>query len=98
ELAHLHPFVRRLPGSTRHHRRAARDRDDVLPQGHHRDTRPRAAEARLAGCSHRTLTMTALLATSGLTKHFGGVIASDHVSLEINEGELRGIIGPNGAG
>ncbi len=42
--------------------------------------------------------MTAILATSGLTKHFGGVIASDNVSLEINEGELRCIIGPNGAG
>lgn len=42
--------------------------------------------------------MTPVLATRELSKRFGGVIATDHVSLEIPQGELRCIIGPNGAG
>ena len=39
-----------------------------------------------------------LLAIEGLTKRFGGVIASDGVTLSIPPGELHAIIGPNGAG
>src|SRR4051812_20854691 len=39
-----------------------------------------------------------LLQVSGLTKRFGGIIASDGISLEIGTGELHAIIGPNGAG
>jgi branched-chain amino acid transport system ATP-binding protein len=39
-----------------------------------------------------------LLAIEGLTKRFGGVIASDDVTLAIPPGELHAIIGPNGAG
>src|SRR5436305_4240083 len=39
-----------------------------------------------------------LLAIDGLTKRFGGITASDHVSLTVPEGELHAIIGPNGAG
>src|SRR3954462_11477561 len=31
-------------------------------------------------------------------KRFGGIVATDHVSLEVAEGELHAIIGPNGAG
>jgi branched-chain amino acid transport system ATP-binding protein len=42
--------------------------------------------------------MTALLEVDGLTKHFGGVLANDHVSFSVRRGELLGIIGPNGAG
>ena len=40
----------------------------------------------------------ALLAIEGLTKRFGGVVASDVISLAIPSGELHAIIGPNGAG
>ena len=40
----------------------------------------------------------ALLAIDGLTKRFGGVIASDGIDLAVPEGELHAIIGPNGAG
>jgi branched-chain amino acid transport system ATP-binding protein len=39
-----------------------------------------------------------LLRIEGLAKHFGGVIASDDITLEVAAGELHAIIGPNGAG
>jgi branched-chain amino acid transport system ATP-binding protein len=42
--------------------------------------------------------MTAILETDGLVKKFGGLLATDHVNLEIREGELLSLIGPNGAG
>ena len=34
----------------------------------------------------------------GLTKRFGGVVASDAITLDIPRGEFHAIIGPNGAG
>jgi branched-chain amino acid transport system ATP-binding protein len=40
----------------------------------------------------------ALLEIDGLTKRFGGVVASDAISLRIWPGELHAVIGPNGAG
>jgi branched-chain amino acid transport system ATP-binding protein len=40
----------------------------------------------------------ALLAIDGLTKRFGGVLASDNVLLDVVKGEIHAIIGPNGAG
>ena len=40
----------------------------------------------------------ALLQIEGLTKRFGGVVASDRIALEVPQGELHAIIGPNGAG
>jgi branched-chain amino acid transport system ATP-binding protein len=39
-----------------------------------------------------------LLEIEGLTKRFGGVLASDEITLAIPTGELHAIIGPNGAG
>jgi ABC-type branched-subunit amino acid transport system ATPase component len=42
--------------------------------------------------------MTAILATEGLTKHFGGVAAVEELALEVREGEILGLIGPNGSG
>jgi branched-chain amino acid transport system ATP-binding protein len=39
-----------------------------------------------------------LLAVEALTKRFGGVVASDAISLALPAGELHAIIGPNGAG
>jgi branched-chain amino acid transport system ATP-binding protein len=39
-----------------------------------------------------------LLQIHDLTKRFGGVLASDGISLDILAGELHAIIGPNGAG
>lgn len=40
----------------------------------------------------------ALLMLENVTKRFGGLVAVDKVSLEINPGELVGIVGPNGSG
>jgi branched-chain amino acid transport system ATP-binding protein len=40
----------------------------------------------------------ALLRIEDLTKRFGGVVASDHIMLDVMAGELHAVIGPNGAG
>src|ERR1043165_4474902 len=39
-----------------------------------------------------------MLRVEGVTKRFGGVVASDNVGLEVARGELHAVIGPNGAG
>ncbi|WP_158045475.1 ABC transporter ATP-binding protein [Skermanella pratensis] len=39
-----------------------------------------------------------MLETRDLCKRFGGLVATDHVSLSIRAGELHAVIGPNGAG
>jgi len=41
---------------------------------------------------------TPLLAVSDVTLRFGGVLALDSVSFEIQRGQIVGLIGPNGAG
>lgn len=42
--------------------------------------------------------MTAALETVGLVKHFGGLVATDSVSLALEGGARHALIGPNGAG
>ena len=39
-----------------------------------------------------------LLQVEHLTMQFGGVVAVNDFSMEINEGEIVALIGPNGAG
>ena len=39
-----------------------------------------------------------ILETSGLTRMFGGLSAVDRLDLSVEEGEIRGLIGPNGSG
>ncbi|HEX7440390.1 MAG TPA: ABC transporter ATP-binding protein [Caldimonas sp.] len=42
--------------------------------------------------------MTPLLDVRGLEKRFGGLVATDHVYLQVRGGEVHALIGPNGAG
>jgi len=58
---------------------------------------PRAQPARTLHHAAGDYTGPILQAT-GLTKHYGGVIANADIDFTVNAGELRGIIGPNGAG
>ena len=39
-----------------------------------------------------------LLTVGGLVKRFGGIVATDHLDLAVDEGEVHALIGPNGAG
>jgi branched-chain amino acid transport system ATP-binding protein len=39
-----------------------------------------------------------LLRVENLVRRFGGIVATDHLSLDVGRGELHAIIGPNGAG
>jgi len=39
-----------------------------------------------------------MLRLEGLSKRFGGVLATDRVTLEVASGEIHALIGPNGAG
>lgn len=40
----------------------------------------------------------ALLSVRGLTKRFGGLVATDDFNLDVRRGETHALIGPNGAG
>src|SRR5436190_12451522 len=42
--------------------------------------------------------MPPVLETRGLEKHFGGIVATDNVSLSVQKGARHALIGPNGAG
>ena len=39
--------------------------------------------------------MTAVMKVENLRKEFGGLVAVDNISFEVNEGEFIGLIGPN---
>ena len=39
-----------------------------------------------------------LLCIDNLVRHFGGLVATDHLTLDVRNGELHALIGPNGAG
>lgn len=39
-----------------------------------------------------------VLEVEGLVKRFGGLTATDHVTLDLKRGEIHALIGPNGAG
>ncbi len=42
--------------------------------------------------------MTSILSVSSVTVQFGGLLALDNVTLDVEKGELLSLIGPNGAG
>ncbi len=39
-----------------------------------------------------------ILSVKGLVKRFGGLVATDNVTLDVRPGEIHALIGPNGAG
>ena len=39
-----------------------------------------------------------ILRMENITMQFGGVVAVNNLSLEVNKGEIIALIGPNGAG
>ncbi len=39
-----------------------------------------------------------ILSVTGLVKRFGGLLATDHLDLEVEAGQIHAVIGPNGAG
>ncbi|NLD55278.1 MAG: ABC transporter ATP-binding protein [Burkholderiaceae bacterium] len=49
-------------------------------------------------CEDEPLTATPILRTDGLVKRFGGLLATDHVDIDVVPGEVHALIGPNGAG
>ena len=42
--------------------------------------------------------MAAILELEGITKRFPGILANDHISLSLEEGEIHALLGENGAG
>lgn len=44
------------------------------------------------------MSATPLLRCTGITKRFGGLVAVDDASLDVDAGSITGLIGPNGAG
>src|ERR1019366_9929271 len=53
-----------------------------------------ATELSLQTCDDRPV----VLATHGLTKRFGKLLAVDHLDLAVCRGDVFGFLGPNGAG
>jgi len=45
-----------------------------------------------------TAQRNSILRVTDLCKSFGGVLASDHINLDVLDGEVHALIGPNGAG
>jgi ABC-2 type transport system ATP-binding protein len=44
------------------------------------------------------LTQNLVIKVDGLTKRYGELVAVDHISFQVKQGELFGFLGPNGAG
>ena len=39
-----------------------------------------------------------ILKVQSLNKHFGGVVATENLDFEVEQGEIHAVIGPNGSG
>jgi len=76
------------------------DRPDILRavylQGTATQSRPGRDSLPPSGTQSRP--EAGVLSVEGVSKRFGGVVATDDVSFELGGGEILGLIGPNGAG
>jgi hypothetical protein len=52
----------------------------------------------IMGCWGGCAVADPLLRVENLVRRFGGIVATDNLSLDVAQGELHAIIGPNGAG
>lgn len=66
---------------------------DRLPGGRPRPEQEAPVLRQISGTPGETV-----LETRDLTRRFGGLLATDNVSMVLKRGEILGIIGPNGAG
>src|SRR5947207_5555812 len=57
-----------------------------------------ASPAISTGCCAERRPEMALLSVRNVTKRYGGLVANNAVSFDVDEGALFAIIGPNGAG
>jgi ABC-2 type transport system ATP-binding protein len=48
--------------------------------------------------SHLVASLDEIILTKELTKRFGDVLAVNHVNLQVDKGEIFGLLGPNGSG
>ena len=75
-----------------------RGRDDLLRSVFLGPAAARADGGRLTDRPDGPAAEGATLAVTGVTKHFGGIVALDGVSFTVGHGEILGVLGPNGAG
>lgn len=47
---------------------------------------------------HESAAAAAVIRARALTKAYGGIVAVDHLNLDVHAGEVFGLLGPNGAG
>jgi branched-chain amino acid transport system permease protein len=64
----------------------------------HRSSRAELRPFTPYAVAERTAEAGVLLSVEGVTKQFRGLRALDEVTLTVNEGEIRGVVGPNGSG
>ena len=73
---------------------AARTKPATKPK---RKAKP-APKSKVKSTRRRASRRENVIATFGLTKRFGGLVAVDGLDLEVQRGEVFGYLGPNGAG
>ena len=85
--------IKDLCGLAAGRRRAAGEAREVASAGSERPPAPMPARHHASASYDGPI-----LRVTGLTKHYGGVVANSGIDFSVEAGELRGIIGPNGAG
>ncbi len=75
----------------------------LLPERHSRSAKKTTAPLTGSSAVHQPLALApdpreVILEASGLSKHFGGVVAADELSLSLVRGTITALVGPNGAG